>query len=52
MASVIQTENNQKLETENTTLNVLFGKLDAAIDDVQNGRVISSEELWKKIDAI
>ena len=28
------------------------GTLDDAIDDVENGRVISEEELWAEIDAI
>lgn len=31
---------------------VILSKLDDAIDDVENGRVISEEELWAEIDAI
>ena len=31
---------------------VIRSKLDDAIDDVENGRVISEEELWAEIDAI
>ncbi|MDD3230467.1 MAG: hypothetical protein PHE09_14805 [Oscillospiraceae bacterium] len=33
-------------------MNVLFGKLDEAIDDMENGRTLSSEEMWKEIDEI
>ena len=32
--------------------NVLFSKLDEAIDDMENGRVISEEEMWTELDAI
>ena len=28
---------------------VIFSKLDEAIDDVRSGRVISSDELWKEL---
>lgn len=31
---------------------VMRSKLDDAIDDVENGRVIYEEELWAEIDAI
>lgn len=33
-------------------VNVLVSKLDEAIDDLENGRVLSEEELWAEIDAI
>lgn len=36
----------------NDAMNVLFSKLDEAIDDMESGRVISEEELWAEIDAI
>ncbi len=36
----------------NDVMNVLFSKLDEAIDDMESGRVISEEELWAEIDAI
>ncbi len=36
----------------NDAMNVLFSKLDEAIDDMEAGRVISEEELWAGIDAI
>lgn len=38
--------------TLDDAMQVLFSKLDDAIDDVENGRVISEEELWKELDAI
>lgn len=36
----------------NGEMDALLSKLDAAIDDVEHGRVLSEEELWKDIDAI
>ena len=38
--------------TLDDAMDILFSKLDDAIDDVENGRVISEEELWEDIDAI
>lgn len=47
---------NIKSRNNNGTLDdamaVILSKLDDAIDDVENGRVISEEELWAEIDAI
>lgn len=42
-------------ETSNdvdAAMKVLFSKLDEAIDDMENGRVLTEEELWAEIDAI
>ncbi len=30
----------------------IFSVLDEAIDDMENGRVLAEDELWKEIDAI
>ena len=38
--------------TINNTMDVLFSKLDEAIEDMENGRVISEEEMWTELDAI
>lgn len=41
-------------ETSNDTnvaMEILFSKLDEAIDDMKNGRVLT-EEVWAEIDAI
>lgn len=38
--------------TINDTMEVLFSKLDEAIDDMENGRVFSEEEMWAEFDAI
>lgn len=32
--------------------NVLFSKLDSAIDDMENGRVISAEDMWKELERV
>lgn len=46
------------IKTQNTTytmkdaMNVIFTKLDEAIDDLENGRVQSIDEAWEEIDAI
>ena len=37
--------------TINDAMDVLFSKLDEAIDDMEKGRVISEEEMWADIDA-
>ena len=38
--------------TINDAMDALFSKLDDAIDDMENGRVISEEEMWAELDAI
>lgn len=51
MEAAKQTNTNSSLSI-NDAMNVLFSKLDEAIDDMENGRVLSEEELWEEIDAI
>ena len=49
----IRSINNQDMaNTLDDAMQVLFLKLDDALDDVENGRVISEEELWEELDAI
>lgn len=38
--------------TIDNAMGVLFGKLDEAIDDMENGRVQTIEEAWEEIDKI
>lgn len=38
--------------TIDDAVDVLFTKLDEAIDDMENGRVISEEKMWAELDAI
>ena len=38
--------------TIDNAMEVLFGKLDEAIDDMENGRVQTIEEAWEEIDSI
>lgn len=38
--------------TINDAMDVLLSKLDEAIDDMENGRAISEEEMWAELDAI
>ena len=33
-------------------MNVLLGKLDEAIDDMENGRVQTIDEAWDEIDRV
>lgn len=42
------------MEVDNTAdaMQTLFSKLDEAIDDMENGRVILEEEMWAELDAI
>ncbi|MBD5472428.1 MAG: hypothetical protein HDR20_05895 [Lachnospiraceae bacterium] len=52
MEAMHNTKKQEISYTLDDAMNVLFFKLDEAIDDVQNGRLISEEELWAEIDAI
>lgn len=38
--------------TINDAMGVLLGKLDEAIDDMENGRVQTIEEAWEEIDKV
>ena len=38
--------------TLDDAVNVLFSKLDSAIDDMENGRVISAEDMWKELERV
>lgn len=38
--------------TIDEAVNVLFSKLDEAIDDMENGKIISEEEMWAELDSI
>ena len=33
-------------------INPLFVKLDEAIDDIENGRVITEDEMWEELEKI
>lgn len=39
-------------DTINDAMDVLFGKLDEAIDDMENGRVQTIDEAWEEIDKV
>ena len=52
MEAVRNISNRDTTNTLDDAMQVLFSKLDEAIDDVENGRVISEEELWNELDAI
>ena len=42
----------ETLDSVDSTMNLLFSKLDEAIDDMENGRVFTEEELWTEIEKI
>lgn len=52
MASAVVINLNQTKEEVNAAMNVLFSKLDEAIDDIENGRVQTVDEAWEEIDNI
>lgn len=52
MATATATKAAENSYTINDAMEVLFGKLDEAIDDMENGRVQTIEEAWKEIDSI
>lgn len=50
---VMQSIKSQNIsDTLDDEMVVIRSKLDDAIDDVENGRLISERELWAEIDAI
>lgn len=51
MEAVKTTNANSSLSTHDA-MNVLLPKLDQAIEDMENGRVLTEEELWAEIDTI
>ena len=52
MSTAIATRTVENASSLDDAMEVLFGKLDEAIDDMENGRVQSIEEAWKEIDSI
>ena len=52
MATTIATKTTEKTYAIDDAMEVLFGKLDEAIDDMENGRVQTIEEAWEEIDSI
>ena len=38
--------------TLDNVLQVFFSKLDEAIEDMENGRIVSAEDLWEELDSI
>ncbi len=42
----------KKYDLVDSTMNLLFSKLDEAIEDMENGRVLTEYELWTEIDGI
>lgn len=52
MATVIAKPTTETSYTINSAMEVLFEKLDEAINDMENGRVQTIEDAWKEIDSI
>lgn len=52
MATATATKTAEKAYTIEDAMNVLFGKLDEAIDDMENGRVQTIDEAWEEIDSV
>lgn len=50
LAQAIKTE--QNAYTVENAMNTLLSKLDEALDDVEQGRVIDERDLWTEIDAV
>ena len=52
MLSTIQLENKAITNTGSSIMDLLFEKLDEAIDDIEQGRVQTLDEAWQDIDSI
>lgn len=50
LAEAIKTE--QNAYTVENAMNALLSKLDEALNDVEQGRVLEETDLWTEIDAI
>lgn len=51
MASVAVMKNDNKISYDvKDAMNILLNKLDEAIDDMENGRTLSSEEMWNELE--
>ncbi len=52
MALAEATKTVEPTYTINDAMDVLLGKLDEAIDDMENGRVQTLDEAWEEIDKV
>ncbi|MBP3325430.1 MAG: hypothetical protein J6L77_03280 [Coprococcus sp.] len=52
MALAEATKTTKSTYTVNDAMDVLLGKLDDAIDDMEKSRVQTIEEAWKEIDRV
>ena len=52
MEAVQTVRKSDERHTLEDAVNVLFSKLDSAIDDMENGRVISAEDMWKELERV
>lgn len=50
LAEVVKTSENSY--TVENAMNALLSKLDEALDDMEQGRVLDEAELWDEIDTI
>ena len=42
----------EKSDVSLNKMEIIFSALDQAIDDMENGRVLTEDELWAEIDTI
>lgn len=52
MALAQATKTHETTYTINDAMDILLGKLDEAIDDMEQGRVQTIDEAWEEIDAV
>ncbi len=52
MGTIASMKSQGTWQTLDGAMDILFAELDKAIDDLENGRVLSEEELWAEIDAM
>ena len=52
MALAEATKTAEPTYTINDAMDVLLGKLDEAMDDMENGRIQTIEEAWEEIDRV
>ena len=52
MANAKENSKHEETYSIENAMNALFVKLDEAIDDIENGRVITEDEMWAELDKI
>lgn len=51
MQEIEKDKDKKKYDLVDSTMDLLFSKLDEAIGDMENGRLLTEDELWLEMDS-